>query len=94
MCKIVMPPARPYQRARSRAVFTRLFCPTEEGRMRETSELPPNPNERHWWTVVDLDPDGERFYLMPGFRFANKLGFVQTQYAWGGAPEDHPLYTY
>lgn len=94
MPKTVMPHPRPYQRARSRALFNQLFQPTENGRLREVSELPPNPNERHWWTVVDLDPDGKRFYLLPGFRFANKLGFVETDHAWGGAPEDHPLYTY
>lgn len=34
--------------------------------------------------VCDLDPDGSRFYLLPGFRIANRLGFIETEHAWGG----------
>lgn len=94
MCKIIMPPAHNYQRARSRKTFNRLFSPSEDGRLRQTPELPPDVDERHWWTVTDLDPNGQNFHLLPGFRFANRLGFIQTNHAWGGAAEDHPLYVY
>ena len=90
----VMPPKRTYARARSRAMYNKLFAPRDNARLHETKDVPPDPDERHWWTVLDLDPNSSRLYLTPGFRLANRLGFVQTEHAWGGNPEDHPAYVY
>ncbi|HEX2842167.1 hypothetical protein [Hyphomicrobium sp.] len=94
MRKSIMPPARQFQRARSRRTFNRLFQPLHEGHLHEVIELPPTPDEHHWWTCVDLEPDGQRLYLLPGIRFANRLGFVQTEHAWGGDADLHPPYVY
>lgn len=90
----VRPPERPYARARSRRVFNRLFSPRDNGRLHEVNELPPDPDEHHWWTAVDLDPNGDRLYLLPGFRLVNRLGFVETERAWGGDADMHPPYVY
>lgn len=54
MSKTVMPPQRPYARARSRRIFNQLFSPRENGRLHEVDELPTEPDEHHWWTAVDL----------------------------------------
>ena len=94
MSKTIMPPMRQFQRARSRRMFDHLFQPISEGRLHEVNELPPNPDQHHWWTAVDLDPDGQRLYLLPGFRHANRLGFVQAAHAWGGDADLHPRYIY
>lgn len=94
MSNTIMPPSRPYTRARSRRVFNHLFQPLYDGRLHEVDDLPPDPDEHHWWTVVDLDPDGPRFYLLPGFRLLNRLGFVTTEHAWGGDADLHPPYVH
>lgn len=94
MSKTVMPPERPYKRARSRRIFNHLFWPLQGGQLHEVNELPPDPDERRWWTVVDLDPNGPRLYLLPGFRLANRLGFIETEHAWGGDADKHPHYVY
>lgn len=95
MLNTVMPPEREYQRARSRKIFFRLFKPKNEcALLQQPSDLPADPNEHHWWTVVDLDPNGQRLYLLPGFRLVNRLGFVETEHAWGGDADDHPPYVY
>lgn len=94
MSDTIMPPATTYKRARSRAMFDKTFNPKVSGRLYEPADLPTNPDEHHWWTVVDLDPNGQHFYLTPGFRFANRLGFVETERAWGGSADEHPLYVY
>jgi hypothetical protein len=94
MSKTVMPPQRPYTRARSRRIFNQLFSPRENGRLHEVDELPTEPDEHHWWTAVDLAPDTNSLYLLPGFRLVNRLGFVETTHAWGGDADQHPLYLY
>ena len=94
MSVLIMPPVKPYRYARSRAAFNLQFRPRNDGRVIEVTELPANPDERTFWTVVDLDPNSTRLHLMPGFRFANRLGFVETENRWGGNADDHPLYTY
>mgnify|MGYP001308228673 CR=1 FL=1 len=95
MLNIIMPPERQYKRARSRKTFFRLFIPKSGCPLiQQPSDLPPDPDERHWWTVIDLDPNGQHLYLLPGFRFANRLGFVETERAWGGDADEHPPYVY
>ena len=94
MSNLIMPPAKTYHHARSCPAFNRQFQPRNQSKLMEVSDLPANPDERTFWTVVDLDPNSTRLHLMAGFRFANRLGFVETEHRWGGNPEDHPLYTY
>lgn len=94
MCKTIMPPERPYQRARTRRTFNHLFQPLYDGRIHELNELPADPDEHHWWTVVDLDPNGPRLYLLPGVQLVNRLGFIETEHAWGGDADQHPPYVH
>lgn len=94
MTNAISPPARVYRRARSRRLFNHLFAPLHDAKLHDVHDLPPDPDERHWWTVVDLDPDGQRLYLLPGFRLVNRLGFITTEHAWAGDADDHPLYVY
>ncbi len=94
MCTSILPPDHTYQRARPRRVFNQLFQPIADGHLYEVNDLPVDPDEHHWWTVVDLDPNGPRLYLLPGFRLVNRLGFIQTETAWGGDADRHPPYVY
>jgi hypothetical protein len=92
----ILPPARDYVRARGWRMFLNTFGPvaTRNGFIVEAEDIPKDADPRSWWTVVDLAPDSNRLYLVPGFAHVNRLGFVRCLHPWGGNADDHPLYLY
>lgn len=93
----ILPPEREYARARPWKEFHNTFAPVEVGTndyIVEPCDVPKGTDRRLWWTVVDYAPDSNRFYVVPGFRYVNRLGYVQCLRPWGGNPDDHPLYVY
>lgn len=94
---IIQPPSHEYARARSWKAFAALFAPTKTTNgayMREPDEIPKGADPRHWWTVVDYDPNGPYLHLVPGITGANRLAVIACEHAWGGSPQNHPLYVY
>lgn len=92
----IQPPARPHRRARRWATFERLFepIPKADGSLIwHGSDIDwPIANPRHFWTVVEGDTG--LLYLMPGFHYVSRIGYVHCEHAWGGAATDHPVYRY
>lgn len=96
MRQLVMPPAKSFSRARSWKTFENLFSPIErEGGdlLWEPCDVPNGADYRYWWTVLDPMTGGQ-LYLTPGFRFVNRLGYIQCRNGWGGEDLSHPEYLY
>ena len=94
---VIPPPGKTYSRARTFNSFCATFAPKLQANgqyLIEPDDVPADADPRLWWTIVDHDPSGSAFYLEPGFRRANRLGHVVCERAWGGSPDDHPLYIF
>lgn len=93
---VVMPPNKLYRRARCWRTFEKLFAPIERqggDLIWEPWDVPKDSDHRFWWTVLDPMTSGQ-LYLTPGFRFVNRLGYVQCRNSWGGEDTGHPEYLY
>lgn len=69
-------------RACSWDLFERRFNPITKpdgSLLWDTDEIPRPIVGRHWWTVLDCDG---RLCVAAGFRFVNRLGYVQTERPW------------
>lgn len=95
---ITIPPSqRSYKRARTWNMFCSLFAPirqTNGNYLIEPWDVPKDAEHTHWWSIVDLNPNGRRFYLQPGIDRTNRIGLVRCERAWGGEAEAHPDYLY
>lgn len=86
MPDLILPPSRRFTRARRWATFERLFDPIERNDrcaslIREPWEVPPDPDCRYWWTVIDPMTTGQ-LYLCAGFHLVNRLGYVLCRNPW------------
>ncbi len=93
---LIMPPSRPFKRARTWSAFERVFGPItrDDGSLLwDTADICwPVDDPRHFWTVVEGDSGG--LYLIAGLHLVNRLGYLCCEHGWGGAWSAHPSYRY
>jgi len=78
---------RPCNRTGSWNDFERRFKPVireDHSLIWHNEEIPRPISDRHWWTILDCDG---RLYVSSGFRYVNRIGYIQTEVAWTKADE-------
>lgn len=86
-------PKPPY--TRSNALFEELFQPIErnDGQILwQHGAIPSDADARYWWSVVEGDSGA--WYISPGFRVVNRLGYIRCRVPRAGDEADYPEYKY